>query len=1015
MVTSCRGEKRIGKSFSGTPASRELSFRSRASRVGPFWGLESFRDLLPAAYTLGKGEPVPVPYATIPHSSYLDLYGYRITDQSTVEMAYGMNAANVGNPAFGVNVALVLPRAHSPAFLAEDWATRQKTIADYNKTESLWSTFGADRLQFDRVKQQIEDRGLTVIESGDTTYGNYVTSAESRTIWVHIDTAADFTRLFSTQAQLLQWSDPNGGDDLFWNGPLALPTEWNVSAVWLDIANGHPNPSPQASVAEVTLGEGPQSIGNASPSQPDVSPRTIAQGYDFPLDGQLVQTGTIALIEPGVGSALEDESQSLQQQLAQYLASIDVSGSGTVYTQGADGQSYYPDGSNERWLDVGIVAAVNPNSDIWLYTGSGNKGGAESTTFSALQSAIWDTTNDPAVISSSWSDLVAMWPTSPFYRAYWDLIVDAVLRNQTILRDSYDGGSGNEIGNGITNVFATNMSPYGIVVGGTSLSNLTDGPDDAMLNTQIIQPALAGDMSIVWQLVAGGLTSLPTNAAPLANFVETVWNEYYVQDKTIGGYNGAIETSSGFGGNYAVSGGVDSTQPVPSYQDDYGLLPVTSDPLAAIGRGVPDVAALAGGNLDYLVPGDWDRGTSAATPLWATLISQYDFIFADQGLPNLGYMNDLLYIASAIAPASFNDITLGNNISSFVAGQGTYKSDGEPAMPTGFGYNAGSGYDLVTGLGTPNGVLLGRALTAIAHEQMSFDSIPDVLDLGPTGVWKAGANETVSVQAVSGGNTNMSLALAGTDLSFSSAPSANFAWTSQFAGQVLQSDFDPALVRLFDNQAQAFAGEATLSLGGNIEVAINGTSAQATQGNLTADFGFADFTTSAGAVRLARTVMVAETAGGADGQIAIARVRQNGMDSVAVTFFKVDDYTGSIGNLHPGDPGYAAAAQAHAYQLSTGGTALSGPGYGGYTQAAILNVNARDLMAQMLVDRTTGHTFWSFAQANESVNGQHVVHQWNYGLNVVGWEDGYGSGDADFNDLVVGVDFTSASGHWWLV
>ena len=28
-------------------------------------------------------------------------------------------------------------------------------------------------------------------------------------------------------------------------------------------------------------------------------------------------------------------------------------------------------------------------------------------------------------------------------------------------------------------------------------------------------------------------------------------------------------------------------------------------------------------------------------------------------------MNDLLYIASAIAPASFNDVTLGNNMSSF--------------------------------------------------------------------------------------------------------------------------------------------------------------------------------------------------------------------------------------------------------------------------------------------------------------------------------------------------------------
>jgi hypothetical protein len=40
---------------------------------------------------------------------------------------------------------------------------------------------------------------------------------------------------------------------------------------------------------------------------------------------------------------------------------------------------------------------------------------------------------------------------------------------------------------------------------------------------------------------------------------------------------------------------------------------------------------------------------------------------------------------------------------------------------------------------------------------------------------------------------------------------------------------------------------------------------------------------------------------------------------------------------------------------------------------------------------------------------------WNYGLNTVGWEDLYGGGDRDFNDLVVQLDFTSATGHDWLV
>jgi hypothetical protein len=31
-----------------------------------------------------------------------------------------------------------------------------------------------------------------------------------------------------------------------------------------------------------------------------------------------------------------------------------------------------------------------------------------------------------------------------------------------------------------------------------------------------------------------------------------------------------------------------------------------------------------------------------------------------------------------------------------------------------------------------------------------------------------------------------------------------------------------------------------------------------------------------------------------------------------------------------------------------------------------------------------------------------------------GFEDTYCGGDRDYNDLVVGLDFTSASGHGWL-
>jgi hypothetical protein len=163
---------------------------------------------------------------------------------------------------------------------------------------------------------------------------------------------------------------------------------------------------------------------------------------------------------------------------------------------------------------------------------------------------------------------------------------------------------------------------------------------------------------------------------------------------------------------------------------------------------------------------------------------------------------------------------------------------------------------------------------------------------------------------------------------------------------------------------------------------------------------------------------VAETAGAADNQQAVVRMRQNGEDSLSLTFYRVDDFNGSISGLNPGEAGYAAAVQGRAYQVvsgSTTGASLAGPGYGTYAQAMLQGVDAGDYVAMSLVNQSSGTTYWAFSQANESVGGQSVGHLWNYGLNTWGWEDTKGGGDHDFNDLIVQLDFTSASGSGWLV
>ena len=202
--------------------------------------------------------------------------------------------------------------------------------------------------------------------------------------------------------------------------------------------------------------------------------------------------------------------------------------------------------------------------------------------------------------------------------------------------------------------------------------------------------------------------------------------------------------------------------------------------------------------------------------------------------------------------------------------------------------------------------------------------------------------------------------------------------------------------------------------GDALAVSIDGGGAQAMQGTLSSAFGFADFTNIDGDVRVARPVAVAETAGGHDDQLAIVRIRQNGEDSLSLTLYRVDDLNGAIGGLHPGDAGYDAALHARAYHTTNGDTSIRGPGYGDFTQVELQHVNAGDLVAMQLTNNTTGDTYSAFAQANEVVDGQHVGHLWSYGLNTWGWEDTKGGGDRDFNDLVVGLDFTSAAGHGWL-
>jgi kumamolisin len=127
----------------------------------------------------------------------------------------------------------------------------------------------------------------------------------------------------------------------------------------------------------------------------------------------------------------------------------------------------------------------------------------------------------------------------------------------------------------------------------------------------------------------------------------------------------------------------------------------STNPGAIAGRCVPDVAADADANTGYFVVVDGQAGpsggTSASAPLWASLVARMNASLGKR----VGYLTPLLFQAPkgggpAIGAQAFNDITKGNNSTPHVTG-----------------YQAGPGYDLVTGWGTPIGSKLLNLIKAL--------------------------------------------------------------------------------------------------------------------------------------------------------------------------------------------------------------------------------------------------------------------------------------------------------------
>jgi hypothetical protein len=329
------------------------------------------------------------------------------------------------------------------------------------------------------------------------------------------------------------------------------------------------------------------------------------------------------------------------------------------------------------------------------------------------------------------------------------------------------------------------------------------------------------------QLVAQGVTLLSASGDWGATGCgyngdnSTVQADYPPSDPLFTGVGGTSLHTSDSAGTYSSEscwnqGGTGNTRSGGGYSQIYSTPSYQSGVNSNQYRSVPDVAMDAdygSGALSVYMNGGWldVGGTSLSSPLWAGYIAMVDQKAVAAGGSPLGQLNPALYqiAGSSSYSTTFHDVTSGDN--------GTY--------------NAGSGYDLCTGWGSPMGDALASALVGGAKPPANDFSVslsPTSLSVDPG---KSGT-VTVSTKVTAGQAQNVTLAASG----LPGGVTASFNPAQVSAGQ--------SSTLTLAASSSAAPGTTNVTITGTGSVAHNAIEALTVTG-AAGDFGISDSPTSA--------------------------------------------------------------------------------------------------------------------------------------------------------------------------
>jgi subtilase family serine protease len=336
-------------------------------------------------------------------------------------------------------------------------------------------------------------------------------------------------------------------------------------------------------------------------------------------------------------------------------------------------------GTLEVTADIDVVAAMAPRARILVYEAP-LSGGDQSIvdTYGAI------TQQDRAqVVSSSWGGCEPLAGTA-VVRIEAQLFQEMALQGQSMMAAAGDSGSEG------------------------CLPDVKEVPARVAYSLQVGNPASQPFVTAV-----GGTIITRYGSPP----VQSAWNQTPAGMGFPAPFNGRHGRPRKYPGNLAGGGGVSRMWGMPSWQAGFVRGGRASGarcgaPRRSGCREVPDVSALAAigarGTRGYVIYGTagafkgqgWLTvgGTSLATPLWAALTA----VAARQAPGHrLGLLSPSLYRVARSDPRAFTDVAAGNN--DYLAASGRHSHHtcpfrGQRDQPC---YRASRGYDMATGLGTP--------------------------------------------------------------------------------------------------------------------------------------------------------------------------------------------------------------------------------------------------------------------------------------------------------------------------